>query len=73
MPGTASTRRAVHEPGAGDARPGHQLLHQRAEAVTEWLPSLAVCMPLKASEVGRSQLCGESGVPPACCQPWPAM
>lgn len=46
--------------------------HQSAEAATEWLPSLAACIPLKASDVGMSQLWGDSGVLPACCHPCPA-
>lgn len=45
------------------------LLCQRADAMTEWLLSLAACMPLNASEAGMSQACGDSGVPAACCQP----
>lgn len=62
MPGVAGTKRAVREPGSGDNQASglmvvlDRLLHQRAEAVTEWLPSLAVCMPLNASEAGMSQL-----------------
>lgn len=46
--------------------------HQSAEAVTEWLPSRAACIPLNASDAGMSQLWGESGVPLACCHPCPA-
>lgn len=51
---------------------GNRSSHQSAEAATEWLPSLAACIPLKASDAGMSQLWGDRGVLPACCHPCPA-
>lgn len=69
----------TREEGEGERRRGDSgaaaadgISHQSAEAVTEWLPSRAACIPLNVSDAGMSQLWGESGVPLACCHPCPA-